>query len=119
MSNNLKKHYLPLYERNTNGEWELKPVFTPDFIPFKTVITATKMAAKMQKDTTGEKEIEMLEEMMSFVANEIYQGKITTQDLVDKLYAPDAIETLKEQIAFVSQGYQTKEAKEFVKNFRP
>lgn len=116
---NLKKHYLPLYEQNANGEWELKPVFTPDFIPFKTVISATKMAAQMQKDTTGEKEIEMLGEMMSFVANDIYQGKITTQDLEEKLYAPDAIETLKEQIAFVSQGYQTKEAKEFVKNYRP
>jgi hypothetical protein len=115
---NLKKHYILFTEVQENGELNTFPIFTPDFIPFKTVISATKLMGEIQKLEDGEKELQMLEKMIAFVADDIYQGKITREDIENKLHAPDALETLKEQIAFVSQGYQTKEAKEFVKKYK-
>lgn len=115
---NLKQHYILFTTQNEKGEFETTPVFTPEFIPFKTVIAATKMAAEIQKADSSDAEMAMLNKMIDFVANDIYNGKITREDIENKLHAPDALETLKEQIAFVSQGYQTKEQKEFVKKYR-
>lgn len=115
---NLKRHYILFTEQKENGEYETRPIFTPEFIPFKTVIAATKMSAEIQKVEDSGQELMMLEKMIDFVANDIYQGRITKDDIIEKLHAPDALETLKEQIAFVSQGYQTKEQKEFVKKYK-
>lgn len=117
-NNNLKQHYILFTETKENGALHTYPVFTPDFIPFKTVIAATKMAAEIQKADSSEAEMQMLNRMVAFVAEDIYQGRITVKDIEDKLHAPDALETLKEQIAFVSQGYQTDEAKKFMKKHR-
>ncbi|WP_412177911.1 phage tail assembly chaperone G [Priestia flexa] len=44
----------------------------------------------------------------------MYKDKFTREELIDGLHAPEAVETLQNQILFVAQGYQTDETKKFL-----
>ncbi|MFE5428168.1 phage tail assembly chaperone G [Peribacillus simplex] len=44
----------------------------------------------------------------------MYNKQFTKEDLFNGLHAPDAIQTLQEQIIFVAQGRQNDETKKFL-----
>jgi hypothetical protein len=56
----------------------------------------------------------MIDKLIDFVANKIYNKQFTKEELFNGLHAPDAIETLQRQIMFVAQGQQTDETKKFL-----
>ncbi|MEJ9231573.1 hypothetical protein LAV79_19270 [Peribacillus butanolivorans] len=49
-----------------------------------------------------------------FLANKNYNKQFTKEELFNGLQAPDAIQTLQEQIIFVAQGRQIDETKKFL-----
>lgn len=60
----------------------------------------------------------MVDRFIDFIVHDIYKDKFTKQELIDGLHAPDAVETLQNQIRFVAQGYQTDETKSFYRRRR-
>lgn len=117
---NLKRNIIELAKLDAEGnvviendEVVIEKVYSSPFIPFRVVFEATKLSARMQK-ATAENEIEMIEELMNFVAKDIYGGQFTKDELLNRLHAPDAMREIEAQITFVAQGEQSDETKKFL-----
>lgn len=101
-----------------NDEVKTQVFYTPRFIPFSVVYEAVELSERV--DETGKEgkedfsETKFFDEMADFVANKIYAGKFTTEQLVNGLHAPDAVKTLQEHVMFVAQGAQSSQAKKLM-----
>ncbi|MFP7480193.1 phage tail assembly chaperone G [Terribacillus saccharophilus] len=114
---NLKRNMLELVENPeevlSGGEPDLKKYWTPPFIPLSVV----REAMQMEKDMDGETdqdEMQLFDRMIEFVAKRIYNDQFTVEDVYNKLHAPNAIQVIRDQITFITQGNQTDETKKFL-----
>ncbi|MGC4375929.1 hypothetical protein WD019_03155 [Fictibacillus sp. Mic-4] len=110
---NLKRNMIELVKEVREGEIITEKYLTPVFIPFSVVYEAIDMTEEIEK-AEDKNEKDLIDKLMDFVANKIYKGQFTKQDLYNGLHAPDAIQVLQDQILFVAQGRQTDETKEFL-----
>lgn len=101
----LKRTYIELVKNPeevlNDGEPEIERVWTPAFIPWKTVKLATKTLMELEKKGN---DFELMEKMEAFVAEDVFAGKITVDDLGERLHAPDAAESLRKIVEFASSG---------------
>lgn len=121
---NLKRNMIELIknpEEAAKGEEpEIEKVWTPSFIPFRVSYEATKLDMEFM-NSEDKSELEMVDRLVDFVADEIYDGKITKDDIFNRMHAPgsddgkSALRTLQDQIVFASRGVQTGETKNFLK----
>lgn len=103
-------------EAKKGEEPEIEKVWTPGFTPFKVAYEATKLEVELEKeeDLTY---LDVMDRLIDFVANEVYAGKITKDDLLNRMHGPGldggkpAYEILQEQVSFASTGIQSDEAK--------
>ncbi|MCM3169022.1 phage tail assembly chaperone G [Peribacillus frigoritolerans] len=114
---NLKRNMIELVKEVKEGEIVTEKYLTPVFLPFSVVYEAIDMTQEIDKSentksATSEKEL--INKLIDFVANRIYNKQFTKEDLFNGLHAPDAIQTLQEQIIFVAQGHQNEETKKFL-----
>lgn len=110
---NLKRNMIELVKEVKEGEVITQKYLTPPFIPLSVVYQAIDLTAEMAKKTVvNEKEI--IDKLLDFVANDVYKGQFTKEELINGLHAPDAIEVLQQQILFVSRGYQSDETKKYL-----
>ncbi|CAK6472678.1 hypothetical protein BFRIG_01881 [Peribacillus frigoritolerans] len=113
----LKRNMIELVKEVKEGEILTEKFLTPVFIPFSVVYEAIDLTEEMDKSEDNKKsssEKEIIDKLLDFVANKIYNKEFTKEDLFNGLHAPDAIETLQRQIMFVAQGQQTDETKKFL-----
>lgn len=110
---NLKRNMIELVKEVKEGEVVTETYLTPVFIPLSVVYQAIDLSKDIQK-VTIETEKEMIEKLVDFVANEVYKGQFTKDELINGLHAPDAIETLREQVIFITRGYQSEKTKKFL-----
>lgn len=110
---NLKRNMIELVKEVKEGEVVTEKYLTPVFIPLSVVYQAIDLSKDMAK-VTSENEREMIDKLVDFVANDIYKGQFTKEELINGLHAPDAIETLREQVIFITRGYQSDETKKFL-----
>jgi hypothetical protein len=114
---NLKRNMIELVanpdEVVGGGEPELKKYWTPPFIPLSVVREAMEMQKELN-DEAVDNELQLVDRMIEFVANRIYNGQFTADDIYNRLHAPNAVKTLQEQIMFITQGNQTDETKKFL-----
>lgn len=112
----LQRTYIELVknpeEAEKGGEVEVEKVWTPAFIPWRIV----RQALQTLSDNEGGKvsDFDMLDRMENFVANDVFKGQITVDDLRDRLHAPNGIEALQGVIEFVSSGNQKDETRDFL-----
>lgn len=120
---NLKRNMIELVTAVVKGEneeeekVETKKYLTPVFIPLSVVYEAMDMMdtmIKAENTTDVSTEREMIDTMLDFVATKVYGNQFTKDDLINGLHAPDAIQTLQDQVIFVAQGQQTNETKKFL-----
>lgn len=114
---NLKRNMIELVKEVKEGEIVTEKYLTPIFIPFSVVYEAIDLTEEMDKDEGNKNSLsekEMIDKLIDFVANKIYNEQFTKEELFNGLHAPDAIETLQRQIMFVAQGQQTDETKKFL-----
>lgn len=115
---NLKRNMIELIknpeEVNNGAEPEIEKIWTPPFISLDVVYEAMDLMSKTEDEEADISEREAFDMMLDFVANKIYKDKITEEDLRTRLHAPDAIETLQDQVLFIAQGQQTDETKKFL-----
>ncbi|MDF1997598.1 phage tail assembly chaperone G [Peribacillus frigoritolerans] len=114
---NLKRNMIELVKDVKEGEIVTEKFLTPVFIPFSVVYEAvdlTQEIDKSEKEKSASSEKDMIDKLLDFVANKIYNQQFTKEDLFNGLHAPDAIQTLQEQIVFVAQGRQNDETKKFL-----
>lgn len=115
MAKQTKLHFIELIKDiKEDGEVETKVYFTPKFIPFSKLIAITDKLQEIEKvdesDKENEKsETETIKEMFKLVAEDIYNNQFTSEELMDGLHAPEAIKTVQEQIAFISEGKVTED----------
>src|SRR5699024_4886879 len=95
------------------GEPELEKVWTPYFIPWKTVREGMQLLME-KEDGESTNDFEMIEEMEEFIVNKIFNGTITIDDLQNRLHAPDAVKTMQEVIEFVTSGQESDELRAFL-----
>ena len=106
----MKRNYIQLIKDvKEDGTPELETFFTPNFIPFRKVYEAVEL---LDSDSNSDKQ-NMLESF-NFIA-ELYNNEFTTDDLLDRLHAPDALNEIRSQIEFVSQGFMDDERKKKLK----
>ncbi len=100
-------------EVNNGGEVELEKHWTPAFIPFRVCRDAVQLFDDLETD--GEmSESDKFDKLADFVANEIFAGKITKDDIFERLHAPDGKQVLYDQVIFVAQGQQSDDTKNFL-----
>jgi hypothetical protein len=110
---NLKRNMIELVKDVKEGEIITEKYLTPVFIPLSVVYQAIDLTSDMEK-MTSEKETEMIDKLVDFVANDVYKGQFSKEDLINGLHAPNAIETLQQQILFIARGQQTEETKNYL-----
>lgn len=117
---NLKRNSISLFKEMKGEEVVTERFWTPPFLPMKAVYEAADMMDKFEKAEkeagvlTSEAIRTSLEEMSEFVANRIYGGQFTKEDIAERFHAPGAYNALQEQIQFVAWGLQTDETKKFL-----
>lgn len=113
---NLKRSYIELVknvdEVVKGGEPELEKVWTPHFLPWKTVREGMQILMEKEQETTND--FELIEQMEEFIANKIFGGAITVEDLQERLHAPNAIEAMQNVIEFVTSGQESDELRAFL-----
>ncbi|WP_026581020.1 phage tail assembly chaperone G [Bacillus sp. J33] len=110
---NLKRNMIELVKEVKEGEIVTQKYLTPVFIPLSVVYQAIDLSADMEKiSRTNEKE--MIDKLLDFVANDVYKGQFTKDELMNGLHAPDAIDVLQQQILFISRGQQSDETKKYL-----
>lgn len=97
-------------------EPEIEKVWTPSFIPFRVTLKANELDTELRKN----QELSMtdrIDMLADFVAEQVFAGKITKDDIFDRMHSPgfeggeSAEETLQAQVTFASMGVQTDETK--------
>jgi|SRR5690625_970712 len=113
---NLKRNMIELVknpeEVRKGGEVELEKYWTPAFIPFSIVRDAIGLEAELESGEMSE--LDMMDKLADFVATNIYAGQFAKEDIYERLHAPDAVETLQEQVLFVARGQQSDSTKKFL-----
>lgn len=109
---NLKRSRLTLVTEVKEGEIMEKTYLTPPFLPMSVMYEGLDVAESIENGDLSERE--KIEKMAIFVADTLYKGQFTTEELVNGLHGPEAIETLQEQLVFSTNGYQTDETKNFL-----
>lgn len=110
---NLKRNMIELVKEVKSGEVVTEKYWTPVFIPLSVVYEAIDLGAELE-DGEKNSERELIDKLIDFVANKVYKGEFTKEDLINGLHAPEAIETLQQQIMFIAQGSQSNATKEFL-----
>lgn len=108
----LKRNFIKLVTGVEEGEVQTKVYYTPPFIPFTLVYEAMDIMAGAEKEDKSERD--MFNDFAVFIAEGVYQKQFTVDQLLEGLHAPDAIQTLREQVEFVAQGNQSEETKKFL-----
>lgn len=112
---NLKRNMIELVKEVKEGEVVTEKYLTPIFIPLTVVYEALDLTESLEsKNEEKQSEREIIDKLLDFVANKVYKDQFTKEELENGLHAPDAIETLKDQILFIAQGQQTDATKEFL-----
>lgn len=109
---NLKRNMIELVKDVKEGEIVTEKYLTPVFLPMSVVYEALDLSDELASGQA--KERDMIDKLLDFVANKVYKGQFTKEELVNGLHAPDAIQSLQEQILFIAQGQQTDETKKFL-----
>ncbi|PAD70887.1 hypothetical protein CHH83_01430 [Bacillus sp. 7586-K] len=110
---NLKQNMIELVKEEKDGEIITEKYWTPAFIPLSVVYQAIDLSIEI-KNASLENEKQTIDRMVDFVANDIYKGKFTKDELVNGLHAPDAVEILREQVFFILRGQQSDETKKYL-----
>jgi hypothetical protein len=110
---NLKRNMIELVKEVKEGEIVTEKFLTPVFIPLSTVYQAIDLTNDVENNTKMN-EKELIERLIDFVANDIYKGQFTKDQLTNGLHAPDAIQNLYEQIMFIARGQQSEETKKYL-----
>lgn len=113
----LKRNMIELVKNpeavNKGEEPEIEKVWTPPFLPLGVARDAMQLFIDLDEDLEMS-ESDKFDKMVDFVANEIYRGKITKDDLYNRLHAPDGKVTLQDQIYFAAEGKQSEITKNFL-----
>lgn len=96
------------------GELVTKKYVTPIFIPMRTVYEAIDLVAELSKRKTAEDEKELIEKLVGFIAEKVYNNQFTAEDIFKGLHAPNAIQELFDQVYFIARGEQTDESKKYL-----
>lgn len=109
---NLKRNMIELVKEVKEGEIVTEKYLTPVFIPLSVVYEAIDLADDLSKEGTSEKD--SIDKLLDFIANKIYKGQFTKEELFNGIHGPESGSVLWEQLLFVTQGFQTEEAKNYL-----
>lgn len=115
---NLKRNTITLVKEILDGEVTTETYITPVFIPLDVIYEAMDLMEKLEDKEENISERDMFDLLIDFITNKIYNGRFTVEELRKGLHAPQAINELKDQLAFIIQGQQTDETKKFLEKKR-
>lgn len=89
-------------EVENGGKPEFETFWTPPFIPWKKVREALQLQKEIEEK--GMDEVDTMDKMADFVANDIYGGRFTKEDLYNRLHCPSGNEEIIKQVMFLANG---------------
>jgi len=115
----LKRHAIELVKEVKEGEIIKETYLTPAFLPMGVVYEAIEVWSEIEKNeqkktTKLEDEKKLYTRVMDFVANQVYGGQFTPEDLFNGLHAPDVNKVLFDQVLFVARGVQNDFTKKYL-----
>lgn len=111
MSN--KQNVIELVTEVKDDKVITKKYYTPRFLSMKVIYSALELNMELS-EVNAKNERDLIDKLANFVANEIYGGQFTKEELENGLHAPAAVEELQEQLLFAMRGYQSDERKKLV-----
>ena len=114
MASNLKRNTIELVKEVKEGEVITETYITPVFMDFSAVYIATDLMEDVAKNPGKKTERQIVSELADFVANVVYKGQFTKEELQNGLHAPNAVDTLYSQVLFIVRGEQSDETKKFL-----
>lgn len=114
---NLKRNRLELVKEVNGEEVVTENYLTPVFIPFGVVYEAMDLKDEIEglvKKSDPGTEKELIDRMILFITEKIYNNQFTKEELINGLHAPNAMRELQEQVAFVANGHQSDATKKFL-----
>lgn len=103
----MERNYIKLIkEIDKDGNPKYQTYVTPGFIPFSLLYDSTDIMEGLEDKS----EKEAMDAMLDLVVR-IYNNQFTREDLINGLNAPDAVEEIQSQIAFLSEGKLAEERK--------
>lgn len=134
MANKLKRNYIQLVNnpkeiQEKGAEPQFDTFLTPHFIPtslwYETLDVMEEMEEmenKANKDLKAGKPVnqnKLMRDQMQLLQDvtvKIYGNQFNKEQLMDGLHAPNIIEELGEQVAFIARGQQNEASKKFVES---
>lgn len=120
----LKRNSIELMKEMNGDEVVMQRYWTPPFTPMKVTKEAVEMMMEFEKTEIKKKTFsfeqmsDMIEKMAEFVANRLYAGQFTKEELEERYHAPDTFQGLKAQVEFVATGMQDNSTQAFLKSKR-
>ena len=121
---NLKRNSIELVKEVKGDEIEKQRFLTPPFTPTRITKEALGILAKYEEleiekgHLSANDLVTMMDDMSEFIANRLYDGQFTKEDLDEKYHGPNAFEDFKQQVQFTASGMQSQETKNFLKSKR-
>lgn len=109
----LKRNVIELVKEVKQGEIVTEKYVTPIFIPLSTVYEALDLISDLRNRKSLDEEKTLISNLISFVAEKVYGGQFTAEDLKNGLHAPNTMDELFNQVLFIARGEQTDEAKKY------
>lgn len=89
---------------------ETKTFHQPNFIKGSVIREGVKLGKEME-DMESELDADIIDKMCEFVANKLYDGQFTSEELMDGIDARQLLKTLIDQISNVLGGGESNEGK--------
>ncbi|TDL96682.1 hypothetical protein ERX27_07450 [Macrococcus brunensis] len=116
MSKKLKRNIIWLVKDPGNTENpELIPYMSSGFIPARLIYDAVSILKELDNPQSELSEQEQIDYLMDLVIK-IYGNQFNREDILDRLHAPEFVPSLKEQVQFAAQGYQSDETKKYLES---
>lgn len=113
---NLKRNMIELVKEVKEGEIVTETYWTSPFLPMSVVYEANDISDELNKSDfdDAEEQKQIVEKLVKFIADRAYGKQFTAKQLKDGLHAPQAMNTLYEQLTFITLGQQSDETKKFL-----
>lgn len=91
-----------------------KTYLTPVFIPLSTIYEALDLMEEIKKRKALKTERELIDALVTFITDKVYDNQFTKEDLIAGLHSPNAMAELFNQLLFIARGEQSEETKKYL-----
>lgn len=111
----LKRNMIELVKEVKEGELVTEKYLTPLFVPLEVTYEALDLMTELNEMGDDiSKERKFREKAEIFIADKLYNGQFTKEELRKGLHGPESGDEIANQILFAARGFQTQATKKYL-----